>query len=222
MAVTWKQQVLAEILDYCNAHGSRTFTLQEFLDERLGVLQAFRPENKNVAAKIRQQFQFLRDEHILTFVNNRGTYTLRAIDFLEHEKQALGDADLWDLRETENNKGMGEDVSPLLLRPVVLPETREHLMETYVRDKGWARLARQKYGTNCLISDCGNRFKKPNGKPYIEVHHIVPLCDGGEDAIWNLSVLCAHHHRMAHFADETSKKDIRNYLLKEVDARLLD
>ena len=79
-------------------HGSRTFTLQDFLDERLGLLQAFRPENKNVAAKIRQQFQFLRDDELLTFVNNRGTYTLRGIDFLTYEKEALGDADLWDLR----------------------------------------------------------------------------------------------------------------------------
>jgi hypothetical protein len=47
---TWRQQILAEIIDFCNAHGSRSFTLQEFTQERLGVLQAFRPENKNVAA----------------------------------------------------------------------------------------------------------------------------------------------------------------------------
>ena len=220
MAVTWKQQVLAEIIDYCNVHGSRTFTLQDFLDERLGLLQAFRPENKNVAAKIRQQFQFLRDDELLTFVNNRGTYTLRGIDFLTYEKEALGDADLWDLRKDTEPSGMGEDATPLTMRPVVLPETHEHLMETYVRDQGWARMAKQKFGAQCLIRDCGNRFKKPSGKPYIEVHHIVPLCEGGEDAIWNLSVLCAHHHRMAHFAQEKSKTDICNYLLNEVDGRL--
>jgi hypothetical protein len=33
-------------------------------------------------------------------------------------------------------------------------------------------------------------------------------------------MLCAHHHRMAHFADQTSKKKIRNLLQKEVDKRL--
>lgn len=219
MAVTWKQQVLAEIIDYCNAHGARTFTLQDFLDERLGVLQAFRPENKNVAAKIRQQFQFLRDDHILSFVNNRGTYTLRNLHYLQHEQEALSAVDLWDLHE-DGKGGMSEASAPLLMRPVTLPETREHLMETYVRDKGWARMARRTFGTQCLITDCGNRLKKPNGKPYIEVHHIVPLCEGGEDAIWNLSVLCAHHHRMAHFANERDKNGIRDYLLEEVDGRL--
>ena len=219
MPVTWKQQILTEIVDYCNAHGSRTFTLQEFLDERLGLLQAFRPENRNVAAKVRQQFQSLRDDEILSFVDNHDTYTLRSIQYLTHEKEALDAADLWDLHEKEPD-GMGEGSAKLLMRPYLLPEKREHLMETYVRDQGWAREARRTFGTQCLITDCGNRFKKPDGKPYIEVHHIVPLCDGGEDAIWNLSVLCAHHHRMAHFANETDKTGIRNYLLKEVRGRL--
>jgi predicted restriction endonuclease len=219
VAVTWKRQILAEIVDYCNAHGSRTFTLQEFLDERLGLLQAFRPENRNVAAKVRRQFQFLRDDEILSFVDNHGTYMLRSIQYLTHEKEALDAADLWDLREKEPD-GMGEGSAKLLMRPYLLPEKREHLMETYVRDQGWAREARRTFGTQCLITDCGNRFKKPNGKPYIEVHHIVPLCDGGEDAISNLSVLCAHHHRMAHFDNETDKIGIRDYLLKEVNGRL--
>jgi hypothetical protein len=33
-------------------------------------------------------------------------------------------------------------------------------------------------------------------------------------------MLCARHNRMAHFADQTSKKKIRNLLQKEVDKRL--
>ncbi len=215
MAQTWKQQVLGEVVDYCETHGSRTFALRDFLAERQNVLQTLHPKNNNVAAKVRQQLQFLRDEELVSFVDNQGIYTLRNIDYLKHEKEAMRDADLWDGAE-----GIKERSTKLKMRPVRLPEKREHFMETYVRDKGWAREARQTFGRECLIRDCGNRFKKPDGKFYIEVHHIVPLCEGGEDGIWNLSVLCAHHHRMAHFADAKSKKDISSYLLKEIDGRL--
>ena len=216
MSVTWKQQVLGEVVDYCETHGSRTFALRDFLAGRQSVLQALHPKNNNVAAKIRQQLQSLRDEKLISFVDNQGIYTLRNIDYLQHEKEAMRDADLWD-----GSEGMKEKSPRFKTRPVRLPEKREHFMETYVRNTGWAREARQTFGRECLIRDCGNRFKKSDGNFYIEVHHIVPLCEGGEDGIWNLSVLCAHHHRMAHFANADSKRDIRKFLLKEVEDRLL-
>ena len=221
MAVTWKQHILSEVMDYCNQHGSRTFFLAEFLEERLAFLQAFRPENRNVAAKVRQQLQVLRDEGIIAFVNNHGAYTLRNLALLNHERTAIEQADIWeDLREPI--AGLADNPqTPLQPNQIrVLPEKRKHFVETYVRDSGWARQAKQTFGTDCLICNCSNRFNKSDGQPYIEVHHIIPLCDGGEDGVWNLSVLCAHHHRMAHFADDDSKKDIREFLLEEVDGRL--
>lgn len=84
---------------FFNAHGSHSLTLQEFAQKCLGVLQAFRPENKNVDAKIRQQFQFLKDEGLLTFVNNNGFYTLRDLALLEQEMEAINAIDLWDSRD---------------------------------------------------------------------------------------------------------------------------
>ncbi len=212
MSVTWKQKILAEIIDFCNVHGTRTFTRQSFIDERLGLLQAFKPKSKTVVNKVSQQFQFLRDDGMLTFVNNKGSYTLRGLALLHHEEEALKELDLWDLRETSKAGGMQ--------KPTALPETYEHLVEIYVRDKGWVKEAKQTFGTDCMICSCDNRFNKPDGLPYIEVHHIIPLCEKGEDGIWNLSVLCAHHHRMAHFADDMSKKDMRTYLLGKVEQRL--
>lgn len=215
---TWKQQILKEVMDYCDQNGSRTFTLPEFLDERLAFLQSFRPENKNVAAKVRQQLQVLRDENLLTFVNGRGSYTLRTDNLLAHEKEALADINLWDLNEDKTPEIAGRIPTP---KPRMgVPETREYFIETYVRDAGWAKTAKDTLGTDCLINDCGNTFNKPDGTPYIEVHHIVPLCEGGEEGVWNLSVLCAHHHRMAHFADTASKKDMRRYLLGYVGSKV--
>ena len=38
---TWRQQILADIIDFCNVRGTLSFTFQEFTDERLGRFQAF-------------------------------------------------------------------------------------------------------------------------------------------------------------------------------------
>ncbi len=212
MTNSLKEKVLEEIIIFCNKQGARTFTLKEFHAVHLPVFEAFLPNNKNVAAKVRQQLQQLRNDGAITFVDNRGTYTLRQIPLLDHERKALAANDLQALE-----KELGH---LKLAKPAVISEKREHLIETYVRNTGWAKKAKSIFGTQCLIEECTNRFIKPDNKPYIEVHHIVPLCEGGEDGIWNLSVLCAHHHRMAHFARKSDRHDIRNTLEREVTRRL--
>ena len=40
------------------------------------------------------------------------------------------------------------------------------------------------------------------------------------DPPYNLSVLCAHHHRMAHFNDVKTGISIEKYLLKEAQCRM--
>ena len=180
---TWRQQILAEIIDFCNAHGSRSFTLHSienypraFLG---GVAMFFYLQNKNVAAKIRQQLQFLRDEGLLTFVNNNCFY---ARPYTRPCTSGTSDGNLFQrhcfmgfARAPSLPAGFGEGRQTPLLpeRATVLPETTEHLVETYVRNKGWAKQARDTFGTDCMICDCDNRFHKPDGSPYIEVHHIV-------------------------------------------------
>lgn len=100
------------------------------------------------------------------------------------------------------------------------PEKREYLIETYARERGWVKLAKQIFGEKCMCKNCSNSFIKKDGRLYIEVHHIVPLHEGGEDGAWNLSVLCAHHHRMAHFARESEKKLLKKALLQKNHAVL--
>ena len=95
------------------------------------------------------------------------------------------------------------------------PDKREHMIETFARDAGWKKLAKQTFGDRCMCQNCTNTFIKENGELYVEVHHIIPLYKGGEDGIWNLSVLCAHHHRMAHFARPQEKSSLEEYLLQQ-------
>lgn len=196
--MTWKEFVYNAVVDYCNKKGKRTFTLRDFFATYKKVFCQFRPENRNVFAKVRQQLQFLRDDGLLSFIDGRGTYTLRGIELLRGEVE--------DEKIQEISKQA--------------PEKREYLIETFARNRGWVREAKETLGEYCLYPQCSNTFNKPNNKPYIEVHHIISLCDGGEDAIWNLVVVCAHHHKMAHFSNLPTKQKLQNILLYEVKSRV--
>ena len=43
---------------------------------------------------------------------------------------------------------------------------------------------------------------------------------GGDDGIWNLAVICAHHHRMAHYADVKTRLGLEKLLLRETECRI--
>ena len=201
MKMTWEQFIHKKVIEYCNQQGSRTFSLKELWKAIESAAREFRPKNKHPLDKTRQQLQLLRDEGHITFLDNSGHYTLRGIELLDEEKRETRTI---DLSEEE-------------------PMKREYIIETYVRETGWAKKAREKFGEKCMCNihrRCDNSFRKEDGTPYIEVHHIIPLCQGGEQGLWNLSVLCAHHHRMAHFADSETQRAVEKYLEKEVRRRL--
>jgi hypothetical protein len=196
----WKPFVLNEIHRLCNATGCRTFTLQELQSFSGELFQTAFPHNNNIEAKVRQTLQYLRDDNLILFNEaQRGHYTLLA-DLLEDEVEEIA--------------------KPLILSQPI--EKREYLIETFARNRGWVKQAKEKLGDICLLHQCENRFKKPNGEYYIEVHHIIPLCEGGEDGIWNLSVLCAHHHKMAHFSDDDTRLKLKKTLVRTVEQRLLE
>jgi 5-methylcytosine-specific restriction endonuclease McrA len=196
--MTWREFVYRQVIDFCNARGKRTFTLKEFFPTHEKAFRLFRPLNRYPLAKVRQQLQFLRDEGSVQFMDRRGTYTLRGVELLKGEVE---DEKVWEIGRQA-------------------PEKREYVIETFARDRGWVREARERFGEYCLYPKCINTFKRPDHRPYIEVHHIISLCDGGEDAIWNLAVVCAHHHKMAHFSIMPTRHELQNILLSEVESRL--
>ena len=174
----------------------RTFTLQDFQAAKEQQIQSFSSANKHPFDKIRQTLQYLRNDGIISFdEEKRGTYTLRYPEVLDNE---LVDPSIVPLHKFE-------------------PQKREYTREIYARDRGWVKQAKERYGHYCLHPACNNSFQKDDGLPYIEVHHIVPLFEGGEDGLWNLAVVCAHHHKMAHFADVVTRERFKELLLKIVE-----
>ena len=178
------------LIDFCNMKGSRTFTLKE-LHAKYGNYSNINIGGKTPQATVRRLLQELRDLQFVTFLDRSGCYTLRGIDLLDSERDELKTVNF--INET--------------------PLKKEYIVETYVRKTKWAKLAVESFGCHCLFKNCNNTFVREDGTQYIEVHHIIPLCKGGENGIWNLSVLCAHHHKMAHFATEQTRSEIQDYLL---------
>ena len=53
---------------------------------------------------------------------------------------------------------------------------------------------------DCEMPNCDRElFLRDDATPYLEVHHVVPLGEGGEDALANVAALCPHCHRELHF-----------------------
>ncbi|RYX81220.1 hypothetical protein EON83_25200 [bacterium] len=193
--MTWKQVVLQLVTQFCDQQGSRSFSLAEFWAFSEPALAQFAPSNHHRAAKLRQTLQYLRDDELITFKEERGNYTLLGETLLVGEVEA--------------------EAIPILKAFKGERQKREYLIEIYARDTKLVKAARQLFDFRCACVGCSNFFLKDDGKtPYCEVHHITPFCDGGEDVLSNLSVLCAHHHRMAHFAIQKERAELRDFLIE--------
>lgn len=197
-----RKKLLNLLIEHCNRQGSKTFSLTELNDcyqdySIVGI------GGKTPQATVRRLLQELRDKDgLLSFMPDKGVYTLggKNLDFLlNEEKEELSGIDL----SQEQDK-----------------EKIEYIRESYYRNTKIVRLAKQKLGLLCLYPNCNNTFLKQDETPYIEVHHIIPLHADGVDDIENLSVVCAHHHKMAHFSNINTKIQIEKILIKETKSRL--
>lgn len=80
-----------------------------------------------------------------------------------------------------------------------LPSFAMRKIKVFNRDPNIVAEALFQAKGNC--NDCGAKapfVRKSNGQPYLEVHHIVPLADGGKDTLDNVTALCPNCHRKRH------------------------
>lgn len=75
----------------------------------------------------------------------------------------------------------------------------------YERDQLVIAIARKRAGHRCEVPGCDHlQFLAADGLPYCEVHHVIPLAEGGEDSIENAACLCPSHHREVHHGNQRS------------------
>jgi hypothetical protein len=84
------------------------------------------------------------------------------------------------------------------------PEVKERVSRTIERGP-IGNLLKRATGFKCQICEAlGHNpvgFLKPNGEPYVEAHHAMPVAkkEIGSLASSNVMILCANHHRQLHY-----------------------
>ena len=83
-----------------------------------------------------------------------------------------------------------------------ISEVTTHLFQRDPKVKAW--ILKQSNG-KCELCQNNAPFIGKDGFPYLEVHHIKPLADGGSDTIHNTVALCPNCHRMIHYGQNQNE-----------------
>ena len=70
--------------------------------------------------------------------------------------------------------------------------------QQYVRDATVVAYVLKQADGKCECCDSNSPFFKPNGNPYLEVHHVKLLSDRGHDTVTNAIAVCPNCHREFH------------------------
>ncbi|EGS6501262.1 HNH endonuclease [Vibrio parahaemolyticus] len=80
------------------------------------------------------------------------------------------------------------------------PSLREVTAYQYARDPAIVAFALNRAKGVCEQCKHDAPFiSSSTGLPYLEVHHVIPLKDGGSDTVENVKALCPNCHREAHY-----------------------
>lgn len=85
------------------------------------------------------------------------------------------------------------------------PERVVGKISGFKRDDEVREFVRKRSKGFCEYCDAPG-FLLPNGRKYIETHHLLWLADGGSDTPQNVIALCANHHREVHYGQH--RKDL--------------
>jgi len=92
------------------------------------------------------------------------------------------------------------------------PQQIEQTVKVYPRNSLLKAYVKKRSNYSCEIPNCNYKgFYKKNGESYIEIHHVIPLAEGGEDSISNTVALCPNCHRAIHYAE--NKEEMKQLLI---------
>lgn len=118
-----------------------------------------------------------------------------------------------DLKRTAINKAKKtKTYSVGKLKKIVEPKpkkpatTRDTQTKSFDRDPFVVEYALLRAKGECQLCDLPAPFKKKSGEPYLQVHHIDYLANGGSDTYDNVIGLCPNCHAKMHTLED--KKDI--------------
>jgi 5-methylcytosine-specific restriction endonuclease McrA len=106
--------------------------------------------------------------------------------------------------EREACRGLSDEELQRIAQAAPLhPPRRPVQRQEYARSAAIVELAKRRAQGRCEMPGCGYiPFVTDNEEPFLEVHHIVPLSEGGADAIENVAALCPNCHRAQHHSNQ--------------------
>lgn len=116
---------------------------------------------------------------------------------------------------TTDREELAEKVIAVMARPKMLanrptgqeqPSTKTVAVTQYVRDPRVMAYVLRRAGGMCEACESPAPFKRIDGSPYLEAHHILPLAEGGPDTVENCAALCPNCHRAMHSAADKLKR----------------
>lgn len=84
------------------------------------------------------------------------------------------------------------------------PKKASSNSDHYVRDPEIIAWILENSGGVCEICAHPAPFSRSNGEPYLEVHHVRPLSEGGPDTVDNAVACCPNCHRSIHFSKDAT------------------
>lgn len=125
-----------------------------------------------------------------------------------------------NINNDDSEESLYSQINPDLLRQRVQnvntrPVQVQRVVSVYSRNNALRAFVKSRANYSCEMLDCDYiAFEKENGEKYIEVHHLIPLAEGGEDSIANTVALCPTCHRKIHYSPnrEQLKEALQEYI----------
>jgi 5-methylcytosine-specific restriction protein A len=99
------------------------------------------------------------------------------------------------------------------------PPRTSGTLSRFVRDPNVIAWVLNEAAGHCEICSNAAPFQRAGGEPYLEVHHVRPLAEGGPDTVDNAAACCPNCHRQLHH--DPNRERLRQNAIASI-ARLSD
>jgi 5-methylcytosine-specific restriction protein A len=110
-------------------------------------------------------------------------------------------------RERKARQLTEHDLRAIVITQDQYPPPRDVIAKRYESSEQLKALAKTKAKGKCMLCGSNAPFQDRDGKPYLEVHHIIWLSKGGPDTENNVVALCPNCHRKMHILDLNGDRD---------------